>query len=64
MYNYEQYYNFFINFCNLYPDKNIRKVLKKLISSKDFLEIETPCEFEKWFQNNYKIWTVLIIKNK
>lgn len=62
MYNYEQYYNFFINFCNLYPDKNIRKVLKKLISSKDFLEIETPLEFEKWFQNNYKIWTVLIIK--
>ena len=62
MYNYEQFYNFFINFCNLYPDKNIRKVLKKLISSKDFLDIETPREFEKWFQNNYKIWTVLIIK--
>ena len=61
MYKYEQYYNFFVNFCKIYPDKNIKKILKKLISSKDFKEIETPLEFEKWFINNYKKWTRLII---
>ena len=61
MYKYEQYYNFFVSFCKIYPDKNIKKILKKLISSKDFKDIETPLEFEKWFINNYKKWTRLII---
>lgn len=48
---YDQIYNFFINFCLLYPDLKIRKILKKKINSKDFKKIETPNDFKKWFIN-------------
>ena len=52
LYNYDQIYNFFINFCKLYPDIEKRKKLKKLIEKRDFNNIITPIEFNKWFKLN------------
>ena len=54
-YEYDKIYNFFLNFCLLYPDKNIKDVLKKLINKKDFISISTPLEFSKWFDLNIRI---------
>ena len=53
LYKYDQIYNFFINFCLLYPIINIRKKLKELL--KDFDEIQTPLEFKLWINNNMEI---------
>jgi hypothetical protein len=52
LYKYDQIYNFFINFCILYPNKNIRNNLKKIIKDKSFKDIKTPKEFKKWFIEN------------
>jgi len=52
LYVYDQIYNFFINFCALYPNITMRNKLKKLIKKYDFTEIETPLEFKHWFYNN------------
>ena len=51
-YKYDQIYNFFLNFCLLYPDKIIRRDLKKLLNNTLFEKILTPKEFKKWFYNN------------
>jgi hypothetical protein len=52
LYKFDQIYNFFINFCLLYPDIKIKKDLKKFIKLKNFYKIETPKDFEKWFLKN------------
>jgi hypothetical protein len=49
LYKYDQIYNFFINFCLLYPENEIRKKLTKVIKSKSFQKIETPIQFKEWF---------------
>jgi hypothetical protein len=49
LYKYDQIFNFFINFCTLYPDKNIKKQLKKIINKKDFIKVKTPNEFHLWY---------------
>jgi len=49
LYKFDQIYNFFINFCILYPDKHIQKNLKKLIKSNNFKNIKTPIDFKQWF---------------
>jgi len=56
MYKYEQYHTFFINFVKLYPDKNVRKIMKTLIKKDNFKKIDTPMEFEIWYNRNYKKW--------
>jgi hypothetical protein len=48
---FDQVYNFFINFCKLYPDKIIRKNLKTVIKTNHFLKIETPFQFHKWLKD-------------
>jgi hypothetical protein len=53
LYNYDQIFNFFINFCILYPVKDIRKKLKKIIKSEDFIKIQTPIKFKEWFEKVY-----------
>jgi hypothetical protein len=59
LYKYDQIFNFFINFCILYPVINIRKKLKKqIIKSEDFIKIQTPINFKEWFEK-----TLPIIKN-
>ena len=45
LYNFDQIYNFFINFCILYPISSIRKNLKKIIKSKKFKKISSSKEF-------------------
>jgi hypothetical protein len=55
LYKYDQIFNFFINFCILYPVKNIRKELKKIIKSKDFIKIQTPIKFYEWLEINIPI---------
>jgi hypothetical protein len=46
LYKFDQIYNFFINFCILYPDKDIQKKLKKIIKSNNFKNIKTPNDFK------------------
>jgi len=58
LYKFDQIYNFFINFCILYPDKEISKRLKKYIKNNNFYNIETPYELKKWFINNNNIWNI------
>ena len=58
LYKYDQIYNFFINFCILYPEKERRKVLKKIIKSPAFVNIYTPNQFKLWFVQN-----LIILKN-
>jgi len=55
LYIYDQIYNFFINFCILYPNKEIREKLKKKIKSDDFVKIQKPLAFKEWFDNNMNI---------
>jgi hypothetical protein len=55
LYKYDNILNFFINFCLLYPEEDIRKNLKKIIKSKEFKNLNTPLEFKEWFINNKKI---------
>jgi len=49
LYKYDQIYNFFINFCILYPDPIIRNKLELLINHNEFKNIETPKQFIKWY---------------
>jgi hypothetical protein len=51
-YKYDQIYNFFLNFCLLYPDRQIRSNLKKILNKTFFQKILTPKEFKKWFYDN------------
>jgi hypothetical protein len=51
-YKYDQIYNFFLNFCTLYPDTKIRLKLKNIIKKKSFQKILTPKEFKIWFFDN------------
>jgi hypothetical protein len=52
LYKFDQVYNFFINFCILYPDINIKKNLKKIFKLTKFNKINTPKGFEEWFFDN------------
>jgi hypothetical protein len=52
LYKYDQIYNFFINFCLLYPEQCIKNKLELLIKDNEFKKIETPKQFIKWY-NNY-----------
>ena len=61
LFKYENIYNFFINFCYLYPDKNIKKKLRKIIKSESFLDIKTPLEFHSWFKENINLLKEIII---
>ena len=61
MYKYTQIHNFFLNFCLLYPDKKIRKNLKKLINKKDFKNIKNANDFELWYKNNAVILKIIIV---
>ena len=60
LYKYDQIYNFFINFCLLYPNKDIRNKLKLLIKEISFKKIETPKQFKKWFLENLDIMQNII----
>lgn len=60
MYKYNQIYSFFLNFCLLYPDKKIKKNLKKLINKKDFKNIKNANDFELWYKNNSVILKIII----
>ena len=53
LYHFDQIYNFFLNFCLLYPDIKIKKKLKKIIKKNNFDKIETPLQFHDWFKNNF-----------
>ena len=57
-------YNFFINFCILYPISSIRKNLKKLIKSKKYKDISTPKEFQTWYKNNTKLIKKIILNEQ
>jgi hypothetical protein len=59
LYKYDQIYNFFINFCLLYPDKKIKKNLLKITKKKDFLKIKTPKQFEYWYRKNSFILKII-----
>jgi hypothetical protein len=50
LHKYDQIFNFFINFCILYPIKNIRIKLKKIIKNENFIKIQTPLKFNEWFE--------------
>ena len=52
LYKYDQIYTFFICFCYLYPEKDRRIKLKKLIKTDDFEEILTPLDFKNWLKTN------------
>ena len=54
LYKYDQIYNFFINFCLLYPEKNRKRSLKKIIKNESFKKLITPKEFNIWFKDNIK----------
>jgi hypothetical protein len=58
LHKYDQIYNFFINFCLLYPDVFKRKALKKIIKNDRFNSIKTPKQFKMWFFDN-----IINIKN-
>ena len=60
LYKYDQIFNFFINFCILYPVIDIRKKLKKIIKSEDFNKIQTPINFKEWLEKNLPIMKSII----
>ena len=62
LFKYDKIFNFFINFCSLYPNKEIKKKLKKLIKKKKFININTPNEFKKWFYKNIKLLENIILE--
>jgi hypothetical protein len=51
-YKYDQIYNFFLNFCILYPDQIIKEELKKMLIESSFKKVLTPKEFKIWLFNN------------
>ena len=53
LFKYDQIYNFFFNFCILYPVIDIRKKLKKIIKNENFIKIQTPLEFKGWIEKNF-----------
>ena len=53
IFTYDNLFNFFINFCILYPNKVVKYKLKKLLKNTNFYNIQTPKEFEKWFNNDF-----------
>lgn len=53
IFKFDKIYQFYINFCYLYPDKDIKKKLLKKINTKEFKNIKTPLEFKLWYQQNY-----------
>ena len=57
-YKYDKIYNFFINFCLLYPNDDIKKHLKKFIKSPEFKNIKTPKEFQLWFIENIDLMLI------
>ena len=59
LYKYDQIFNFFFNFCLLYPDKIIKKHLKHLIQTKKMKNIKTPKEFQKWYNNNCRVLKII-----
>lgn len=63
MYKYEQYHTFFINLVKLYPDKNVKKIMKTLIKKDNFKKIDTPMEFEIWYNRNYKKWNSKLLSS-
>ncbi len=50
---YDQVYNFFINFCILFPDKNIRKNLTSTIEMNHFQKINSPKQFSIWLKDYF-----------
>ena len=50
---FDKIFNFFIVFCKLYPQKEIRKKLQKLISSEKFNDINSPNQFFEWYKSNF-----------
>ena len=63
-YKYDQIYNFFLNFCLLYPDKKIKKDLKKLVNTDSFKLILTPKEFNIWFCYNLENMKKIFINDE
>jgi len=53
IFKFDKIYQFYINFCCLYPDKNIKLKLLKKINSIEFKNIKTPLEFKLWYLQNY-----------
>jgi hypothetical protein len=49
IYEFDKIQQFFINFCYLYPDAEIRNKLKKEINNKKFKNIYSSIEFKKWY---------------
>jgi hypothetical protein len=49
-YTYDKIYNFFISFCKLYPEKEIRLKLKKIINSTNFHKISSTNQFHTFIE--------------
>jgi hypothetical protein len=62
LYKFDQIYNFFINFCILYPNLEKRKKLKKLINNTIFKKIQTPNQFKLWLGKNLPVLEEIIKK--
>jgi hypothetical protein len=61
LYKFDNIYNFFKNFCILYPRINIRNNLKYLLKITNFKKINTPIQFKEWYiKNNENIKNILI----
>lgn len=52
LYKFDNIYNFFKNFCILYPRMKIRNNLKYLLKITDFKKINTPIQFKEWYIKN------------
>ena len=52
-FTFDKIFNFFIVFCKLYPNKEIRTHLKKLINSEKFNEINSPSQFSDWYKSYF-----------
>ena len=50
---FDKIFNFFIVFCKLYPQKEVRKKLQKLINSEKFNDINSPNQFIEWYKSNF-----------
>jgi hypothetical protein len=56
MYDFDQIYHFFYTFAKLYPQPKIRSILKKLIQTNEFENIQTPCELKNWYLKHMNDW--------